>query len=37
MGVTISTGLFARRARVRVSQAIAQFAFQRLVNPGGEL
>lgn len=37
MGVTIGTALFARRARVPVSQAIAQVAFQRLVNAGGEL
>jgi hypothetical protein len=37
MGVTIGAGLFPRRARVRVSQAIAQFAIQRLVNAGGEL
>jgi hypothetical protein len=37
MGATIGTGLFLRRAKVRVSQAIAQFAVERLVNAGGEL
>ena len=37
MAVTNGTELFARRAKVRVSQAIAQFAFERLVNAGGEL